>query len=207
MSDQVATDAAAIENNFLDRIAGAMPGPAKGVDLAALARWLAEQVEGRCPDVPHLRRAADAVISLSSKRWPSNSVFVEALTQQPGTRPRSAEVHWKPGLKPPHATDQQWAQAYERQQQAARRFVRQDLEARELGLKACREDWANAYWFWLIEHGRLPSPDEQRRLINITRENERDLENMDGRLGARAASLRSLHDEMQTRARKELGCP
>lgn len=199
MSDAEHGDAATIEHEFLGRIAKAIPNAAKGVELAALARWLLEQLDGQVPDRPQLRKAADRVVNLASKRWPNNTLFVEAL-KAPGVKPKHATpLHWRPGPKPLHCTDLEWEHQALRQEAAARRFVRSDLEARELAQKACREAWANAYWMFLVEHGRLPSPDEQRRLVAAARKNQVDVPDAGSMLG-------KMYSELQAKARKELGC-
>ena len=139
-------------------------------DLDGLALVVARLVPGlSTADCEPLREAAGALAN-STNGWPTTAKFANAIgrvqASQKSVRPAPIGWRWRRGKRPPEGVSvSDWYIASLRQETAAKAYLRSDVAARALVQFAHTELWlCTLYWF-VVDEGRLPTPDEERELI------------------------------------------
>jgi hypothetical protein len=164
-----------VERDFVQRFAATRGGVRKSpVDVPWLVRSIIEGIGGNAevPDQPTLEKAAQ---SLAEKftGWPTAGRWIECLKAVIGNKPlrkklRPEDWRWKPSNgktdpKPFGVSEAEWQAAHDRQERAAVHFLKNDIAGQALVRQAVDEDWLVALADFVVEHGRLPDPKEERR--------------------------------------------
>lgn len=172
-TEEIRNAASILRVEFLDVFA-AHPShvkQARGQDLDGIALRLGRTLGSLSTEITATLRKAATDLGDAVNGWPTVDRFARALKDVPAAH-RAAKREapkgwrWRRGERPSEGVSaSDWYIASLKQETAARAYLRDDIAGRSLAAFAHQEQWlCTLYWF-VVDSGRLPSPDEEKRLI------------------------------------------